>query len=205
MTKRMKSVAVCVLAVSLLVSTGCQTAGRTAGAGAALGAIAGAVIGHQSGHAAEGAAIGAVAGGATGYAVHKIRARKKQNRQTTERRYTEAGAYKPSQGQMINIERGVLNPGTVRPGGSVKASMEYAVLGSGQGGMAVREIRTLKKGQQQLALLSSDEFTRDDGTWVSDMEFTVPSNAAPGEYALEQKVEGQGVNVRNITAFTVTN
>lgn len=55
-----------VLALALLVVSGCTSTQKGAGLGGLIGAGTGAIIGHQSGHTKEGALIGAAAGAAGG-------------------------------------------------------------------------------------------------------------------------------------------
>jgi uncharacterized protein YcfJ len=163
---------------------GCQTYGEAGGLGAALGAGTGAIIGHQSGHAGEGALIGGVLGGLTGLVAHDIKAQKQRDRAQTAAQYK----YQSTQGEMLTLENAQVLPSSVRPGNLVEASMQYALLGTG-GGTKVTETRTLKRGDEVIAEVSSKTFTRDDGTWVSTQQFKIPENVVPDMYTVVQVVQ----------------
>ncbi|MBI4559577.1 MAG: hypothetical protein HY706_18475 [Candidatus Hydrogenedentes bacterium] len=182
-----------------LVISGCQTAGGSAGLGAALGAGAGAIIGHQSGHAGEGALIGAALGGLTGLVVHDVKARKAREREATAAQYN----YQPSQGEMLTFEEASAMPNTVKQGNMVEGSIQYALLGTAQGGATVTETRVLKRGNSVLSEMSSKQFTRTDGTWVSSQQFKVPQNLEPGQYSLVQTVQTAKSRISGTSEFTV--
>jgi hypothetical protein len=188
-----------VLAVAMGVA-GCETPAQTAGSGAALGGLLGGVIGHQSGRAWEGAAIGAVLGGVAGLVAHDVRARKVREAQPTAEYYN----YQPAQGLRIYGEPATVAPTQITKGNTVKATMEYAVLGAPPSGITVVEKRVLKKDGAVLAELESDTVTRTDGTWVSTMDIAVGADVAPGTYELAQTLETpQGQQIQSQSYFTV--
>jgi hypothetical protein len=198
--KNGKSV-VCALILCVALSlAGCQSYGGGAGLGAALGAGAGALIGHQSGNALEGAAIGAVVGGLTGLIAHDIKAQKAKNRAQT----AEAYEYQPAQGEILGFERAEVMPNTVRPGELFTASIQYALLGTG-GGVQVTETRQLVHNGQVIADVSSQGFTRTDGTWVSDQEVRMPGNSKVGEYTLITRVNTAKSSISGRAQFSVAN
>ena len=169
------------LACSVLVMmSGCQTYGEAAGLGAGAGALAGGIIGHQTGRAVEGAIIGGLVGGAAGLIVHDIKARRMRSRAETEAAYAN---YTPAQGEMLTLERSEVLPGTARPGEMAEASIQYALLGTGSG-VQVSEQRSLMRGDRMIADVSTHNFSRDDGTWVSSQPFRIPSNLEPGAYTI---------------------
>ncbi len=186
---------VLVLAVTF---AGCETYGQSAGLGAALGAGTGAVIGHQSGHAAEGALIGGALGGLTGLVVHDVKARRARSAQETAEEYQ----YAPAQGEKLQLEDVRVSPKSTRPGTMVSAEVQYALLGTG-GGVQVRERRNLLKQGQLLRELSSETFTRPDGTWVSSQEFRLPNDLKPGVYTVQVRVETAQSAISGKTDFTV--
>jgi hypothetical protein len=163
---------------------GCQTYGEAGGLGAALGGAAGAVIGHQSGHALEGAAIGAAVGGATGLIAHKVKVNKQRNREETLAAYQ----YDPEQGEALRFEGAENQPNVVRPGEMFESGVTYALMGTRGQGVEVSESRTLMRGDRVIAELATNTYTRDDGTYVSDQNFRLPNNQAPGEYSILTKV-----------------
>ena len=188
---------VMVLVVALAM-VGCETYGQSAGLGAALGAGTGAIIGNQSGHAAEGALIGAVVGGLAGLVVHDIKAQKQRSAQETAQEYQ----YVPAQGEKLQLERVDVMPPSVRPGNQIEISVQYAILGTG-GGVQVRERRALLRNGQVLQEISSESFTRTDGTWVSSQEVRLPSDLAPGVYTVQVRVETAQSAISSLKNFTI--
>ncbi len=189
-----------VLCCVALVASGCQSVGRGAGLGSVIGGTAGAIIGHQSGHGWEGAAIGALAGAATGAIASDIRIRRAKSRQETAATYN----YTPSQGEVLKFEETSVLPSQVKAGNMVEASIQYALLGSGESGTSLTEARTIKKGGEVIAEIGTKNFTRTDGTWVSATQFKVPGNFEPGDYSMVQVIQtAQGSRILGTAKFTV--
>lgn len=182
----------------VVVMAGCQTYGEGAGAGAAVGAVAGGIIGHQSGRALEGAVIGAALGGLVGLIAHDIKVQRAKSRQQTVEQYK----YTPSQGEVLSIEEYFVTPDVTRSGGRITSSLQYAILGATDG-TEVTETRRLLRGEQVVAELSSKKFTRQDGTWLTTQEFTLPNNLKPGEYKLDQRVETRESRISGVATFVV--
>ncbi|MBI1320379.1 MAG: hypothetical protein GC168_15740 [Candidatus Hydrogenedens sp.] len=181
----MKRVAALAAALAIGVGmSGCETTGGAAGAGAGIGALAGAVIGHQSGHALEGAAIGAAVGAASGAVAHDIRSKRARSEQET----AEAYNYQPSQGETLRFEGAEVMPASVRPGEMIESRVTYALLGTGGGVQVTETRRMMGQDGRLIAELSSEGFTRGDGTWVSSQNFRLPNNQAPGSYQIETEV-----------------
>lgn len=187
------------ITISMIVTEmGCQTYGEAAGLGAALGGATGAIIGHQSGHALEGAAIGAVLGGITGLVAHDIKAQKAKSAQQTTAEYN----YQPNQGERLAFERAEVLPNVVTPGNMIEATIQYALLGTGSG-TSVTETRSLMKGEQLIADLSSSTFNRNDGTWVSSQQFRLPPNLSPGQYTILFRVSTKLSSISGRANFVV--
>ncbi len=184
--------------VSVALS-GCQTYGEAGGLGAGAGALAGGIIGHQSGHAIEGALIGAALGGAAGLIAHDIKVKRERNREQTIAAYP---TYVPTQGEMLQMERSEILPATVRPGENAEASVQYALLGTGPG-LQVSEQRSLMRGDKLIAEVSTHNFTRDDGTWVSTQPFRVPTNLQPGPYTIITSVRTAQSSISSSANFNV--
>ena len=181
-----------------LVTSGCQTYGEAAGLGAGVGALAGGIIGNQSGHALEGAVIGGLVGGVTGLIAHDIKARQMRNKAETEAAYN----YVPTQGEMLTLERSEMLPATVRPGETAEASIQYAILGGGAG-LQVSEQRSLMQVDRMIADVSTHNFTREDGTWVSSQPIRLPSNLQPGQYTIVTNVRTARSAISSQAPFTV--
>lgn len=182
----------------VIASIGCQTYGEAAGLGAALGGATGAIIGHQSGHTLEGAAIGAVLGGIAGLVAHDIKAQKAKSAQQTATEYN----YQPSQGERLSFERAEVLPNVVTPGNMIEATIQYALLGTGSG-TSVTETRSLLRGEQLIADLSSSTFNRNDGTWVSSQQFRLPPNLSPGQYTILFRVSTKLSSISGRANFVV--
>jgi hypothetical protein len=187
-----------VLSVAALGVVGCQTYGESAGLGGALGAGAGAIIGNQSGHALEGALIGGALGAVTGLIVHDIKVKRARTQAETAQVYN----YQPTQGEMLTLERTEVLPPSVRPGEEIAATIQYALLGTGPG-TQVGEQRTLMQGDRTVADISTQNFTRQDGTWVSTLPFRLPGNLQPGQYSIVTTVRTSRSAISGRANFTV--
>jgi hypothetical protein len=187
-----------VLGVAALGVVGCQTYGESAGLGGAIGAGAGAIIGNQSGHAVEGALIGGALGAGTGLLVHKIKVDQARSKEQTAQAYN----YQPTQGEMLTFERAEVLPPSVHAGEEISGTMQYALLGTGAG-TQVGEQRTLMQGDRTVADISTQNFTRQDGTWVSTLPFRLPGNIQPGQYSLVTTVRTARSAISGRANFTV--
>ena len=187
-----------VLSMAAVGIVGCQTYGEAAGLGGGLGAGAGAIIGHQSGHTVEGALIGGALGALTGLIVHDIKVKQARSREQTAQAYN----YQPTQGEMLTMERTEVLPPSVRPGEEISATIQYALLGTGPG-VQVSEQRTLMMGDRVISDISTQSFTRQDGTWVSTLPFRLPGNLQPGQYTLATTVRTARSAISGRANFTV--
>lgn len=182
----------------VLAMAGCQTYGEGVGLGAGVGAVAGGIIGNQSGRAVEGAIIGAALGGLVGLIAHDIKVQRAKSRQQT----VEALNYQPSQGEVLSLEESSVSPEVTVAGGKITASLQYALIGATDG-TPVTETRQLLRGERIIGELSSKKFTREDGTWLTTQEFTLPGNLKPGEYSLIQRVETGQSKIFGTALFSV--
>lgn len=187
------------LAVPALILSGCKTYGESAALSGAGGAGVGAIIGHQSGHQGEGAIIGAVLGAVTGLVAHDIKARRTQDSRATAGRY----GYDPQLGEMLQLEDAQVYPRLVKPGNMAEATVQYALLGVPGRGVDVRETRTLRRGEEVIAELSSKTFKRTEGTWVSTLPFRVSEDLEPGEYTMTQVVQTAQSRISSNTRFSI--
>lgn len=197
MKRRLLICGVVLLAVAL-VGAGCRTYGQAGGLGAAIGAGTGALIGADRGHALEGALIGGALGGLAGLVAHDVKARKAKDAQATAAEYN----YQPSQGEVLRLENARALPSAVNVGQMVQGTMQYALLGAPQNGVAVTETRQLRRGNDILAE-SSQTVTRTSGTWVSTQDFELPRTAAPGEYQMVQTTQTPTSRVSGTATFVV--
>ena len=80
--------------------------------------------------------------------------------------------------------------------------MQYALLGA-PNGTNLTERRTILLNDKIVSEVSAEEHTRNDGTWVSTQEFKVSENWAPGDYVIEQTVQGPRLTVSGRARFRV--
>jgi uncharacterized protein YcfJ len=198
----MKNVKVCIAAamIAALAAAGCQTYGESAAAGAATGAAAGAIIGNQSNSQGEGAVIGAVLGGLGGLIAHDVKVNKAEDRSQTAKEY----GYDSTQGEVLELEDVQVYPRMVESGNMLEATIQYALLGTPSDGVAVRETRRLKRGGETIADLSTKNFTRTDGTYVSTLPFELPRRLEPGEYTMVQIVQTPQSQIMGSVKFIVS-
>ena len=181
--------------------TGCETTSESAGMGAIIGATAGAIIGNQSGSQGEGAVLGAIIGATAGAIIKDVEKTKAKQTKTAEQTVIEYN-YTPSQGESLRFENATVNPSAVVRGQQTTVAMQYALLGSGVG-KQVTETRIIKKDGEVIAQISSESFTRNDGTWISSQEFRVPENWEAGQYTLEQFASTQKSTISGAVKFFV--
>ena len=182
----------------LLPLQGCQTYGEGVGLGAAIGTGLGTAIGSNSGEAFAGALIRAGFGAASGAVAHDIKAKRELNGVRT----AEVYEYVPEQGEVMTFEEASVSPAAVVPGGMLKASLQYALLGTGSSVRAT-ETRQLQQDDKIIAKLSSKTVTRADGTWLSTQQFKLPTNLASGRYTRVQRVTKNQSTISGTSQFTI--
>jgi hypothetical protein len=196
-TLHRKTVIVCVLCLPFL--TGCATqqgndqlkgAGAGLLGGAALGCLTGFIASGNSRGCATGAAIGAATGAAVGWGAVRLsqyQAEQVRSAQDDQRLY---GLSKPVDSTQVKIRKGTATPNTVRPGETVRVATDYSVmLPQNMGSAAVSEGWTLKKDGNVLADLPPQSSQRTSGGWSADATIPIPTNAQPGTYVIEHKVQ----------------
>jgi hypothetical protein len=180
-----------IILIFISIFMGCATEKQNnelmgAGLGAALGAGVAALAGGDAG-----AIIGAAAGGAlAGWGVAKL-----INYQAVQTRSAEDdqeiyGLTADDSVAKVKIRRGSSFPEIVKAGDVVNVSTDYSVIGApGVGSVLVEESWVLKKDGQQLTALGPERNQRTVGGWVAKAQINIPSDAAPGTYVIEHKVE----------------
>jgi outer membrane lipoprotein SlyB len=173
---------------------------RGAATGAGIGAVAGATAGALLGaHGAKtemavlGGLLGALAGGLIGHYAYD----KKKSEKETAQQYN----YQPSQGVMARIENAEAVPKTVSQGETVDMRMTYALLGIG-GERNVTETREIRYegelyGKPQVTV------THGEGTFVSTIPLTLPSDAPEGKYEIIMTIQASNVSDSRGTSFYV--
>lgn len=190
MIRRLGILALCiVLAVGTLHGCAEMTEQQKGAAvGVAGGALAGGLIGHLAGGkkgAITGAAAGAVVGGLVGWQVGAYRARQVKGAKET----IAAAEYKPQQGILTKIEKSTASPKRLKPGDQITIQTRYQVLAPPEAGrITVQEVRTLLFNKQELKRDEKIE-ERPVATHTIDQEYTLPGEAAKGQYTVRITVE----------------
>lgn len=172
-----------VLCISLPLA-GCETFGSSAATGAGGGVLLSLIFGGNSSW--ENAAIGAVIGALAGVIAHEV----KESRQTktaseTEKQHNE---WNPEDGLAIKLENTTITPQLARVNDQVTSRVEYAILGAPSNGVDLVRAFELKDEKGKLLLGKSKEEKKVDGTWNSEVGFTVADEVKPGNYTLEQVI-----------------
>lgn len=161
---------------------------KGAAVGVAGGALAGGLIGHLAGGkkgAITGAAAGAVVGGLVGWQVGAYRSRQVKGAKET----IAAAGYTPQQGTLTKIEKSTASSKRLKPGDQITIQTTYRVLGPPEAGqITVKEVRTLLFNKQELR---RNEQVKEQpvATHTSDQEYTLPGEAAKGQYTVRITVE----------------
>lgn len=213
-------VAVAALLVAVLLVMGCastQPADRgvmsspgTAALACGLGGAAtGAIIGGAAGRG-RGALIGAVAGALLGgtacFAIAEYQSRQVRGYEETQ----QAVAYRPAQGDVVQITSYELAPAAVMPGGQVAFHATYHVMTpTPDQDVPITETRTLAvrdPATSQFRELgrAPAQVTVKPGTRQSDGKIPVGSGVAEGQYQLVFEVSKNGVKDTKVLPITVT-
>ena len=110
--------------------------------------------------------------------------------------------YTPDQGLVLFFEEAVVLPAITQAGKHVEASIQYAILGAGEG-VSVTETRALYYGDGQVLELSSKAMMRTNGTWYSTQSLQLPRTMPRGEYTMIQRVRAGAKMVTGVTDFTI--
>ncbi|HSB81938.1 MAG TPA: glycine zipper domain-containing protein [Candidatus Methylomirabilis sp.] len=180
-----KSLLLVVLVAGLAVA-GCETLQenpKTAigvGAGAAGGALVGGLIGHNTTGVVVGGLAGSLVGGAIGYYLDR-------QDKTAAQAAADTG-YQPSQGVVVRVDKVVVDPSVVAPGGTEYLGVTYTVLTpTPNQTVQVNETREVRHNGALVANPTS-QFTRENGTFTSALPITLPANAARGTYEVTTSV-----------------
>ena len=110
--------------------------------------------------------------------------------------------YRPTQGESLVFESSTIEPDVITRGSMTTAGMQYALMGSGAG-KQVTETRVIRRDGELISQISSQSYTRNDGTWVSTQQFRIPENWEPGKYSIEQTAQTNQSAVSGMTNFYV--
>lgn len=193
--------------------SGCATQqGTDQMKGAGLGMVGGATLGCLIGLAAGGgkgcamgAAIGAAAGTVAGWGAVKINQYQAEQVRTVQDDQRMYPLIKPVNSAQVKIRKGTSTPNRVRPGEMVKVTTDYSVtLPPSMQSTAVTEHWVLKKDGEVLADLPQQDSQRTSGGWAADATIPIPTNAVPGTYVIDHKVQAGTSNDTDESTFVVS-
>jgi Glycine zipper len=177
-----------------------------AGAGAAGGAVVGGLAGGTKG-AVIGGLLGGLAGGVIGNYIER--------RDDTATQVATAPApgtppvvaapppiYRPEEGPGVRMDRVLMTPAVVRPGGTVNLGATYTVLTPAEQWLTVRETREVRY-QGELVANPTTQVSRTNGTYTTSLPITLPSTAATGPYEVTTTVALGDRRASQTTTFHV--
>jgi predicted lipid-binding transport protein (Tim44 family) len=164
-----------------------------AGVGGAGGAVIGGLAGGTNG-AVIGGLLGVLAGGVVGNYIER------QDKDRTAA--ASATGYQASQGNLVRVENGQVQPSTARAGETVNLSSTYTILTPSNQTMEIRESREVRH-DGALVANPAVNIQRANGTFTSTVPITLPSNAGKGTYDVTTTVAMGDRTARSMTTFTV--
>jgi len=193
------------LAALLLLAAipGCESTSKTVtdhkdtAIGAGVGGAGGAVIGGLAG-GTKGAVIGGLLGVLAGGAVGNYIERQDKDRAAA----AAATGYQASQGNVIRLENGQVQPGTARAGETVNLSSTYTILTPSNQPMAIQESWEVRHDGAMVANPTVNA-QRANGTFTSTVPIILPSDAKKGIYDVTATVAMGDRTARSMTSFTV--
>lgn len=170
-----------------------------AGIGAALGAIAGQAIGKDT----EGTLIGGAAGAIIGYLIAEhIVSRNNQIAGATQTRNTMPKRDGYPQALIID-EQSITPSQALQPGERATVRVQYKVLDDNKRFIPCREEKSIWHNGQLVQDIKPSEYTHEDGTYESIVDFTLPESAAKGNYEFRQRIMTDTVRKDIVVPFTV--
>jgi len=157
-----------------------------AGGGAAVGALLGQALGHDT----KSTLIGAALGAAVGWGAIKLMQYKSEPVRTAEEDVKIYGLSARPDSPVVKIQRGTCSPKEVRPGDKVTINTDYSLqLPAAAQNAEVTESLILKKDGKKLTDLPPKNLQYGSGGYLSEAVITIPSDAKPGTYVIEHRVQ----------------
>lgn len=200
-TKKTMSTAVC---ISLLSGCATMTPEQQQAMGAAFGAVAGGLAtGLATGNAGYGVA-GALGGAALAWGAVKLVQYNSQQVRTPEQDRRVFG-FRPSANSVaVKLNKGSASPNTVFPGQQVTVVSDYSLaLPASQSNVPVEESYALKKDGKLLFQSPPQTAQRTAGGYAVNVAIPIPSDAKPGTYVVESKVQAGSSYDVNQAVFIV--
>lgn len=200
-TKKAVSAAVC---ISLLSGCTTMTPEQQQAMGAAFGAVAGGLAtGLATGNVGYGVA-GAVGGAALAWGAVKLVQYNSQQVRTPEQDRRVYGFTPSVNSVTVKLNKGSASPNTVFPGQQVTVVSDYSLaLPASQNTVPVQETYALKKDDQLLFQSPPQTAQRTAGGYAVNAAIPIPSDAKPGTYVVESKVQAGSSYDINQAVFIV--
>ena len=96
--------------------------------------------------------------------------------------------YCPTSGCVLRLEGVEVRPSGARSGQTMVLSTTYTILTPDNLAIPVTITREIFFRDKSLGTTKSTEYSKINGTWTQEVDFTLPANAAPGVYTLKTKV-----------------
>ena len=186
-TKNAVSAAVC---LSLLSGCASMAPEEQQSMGAAFGALAGGLAtGLATGNVGYGLA-GALGGAALAWGAVKLVQYNSQQVRTVEQDRSLYGFTPSVKSVVIKLNKGSASPDAVFPGQQVTVVSDYSLaLPTSQSMVEVREMYALKKDGKVLFQSPPQTAQRTAGGYAVNAGIPIPSDATPGTYVVESKVQ----------------
>jgi hypothetical protein len=200
-TKNAVSTAVC---MSLLSGCASMPQENQQAMGAAFGALAGGLAtGLTTGNVGYGL-LGALGGAALGWGAVKLVQYNSEQVRTVEQDRSLYGFTPSVNNVLVKLNKGSASPETVSPGQQVTVDSDYSLaLPASQRTVSVQETYALKKDGKLLFESSPQTADRTAGGYAVHAGIPIPSDATPGTYVVESKVQAGSSYDVNQAVFIV--
>ncbi len=105
----------------------------------------------------------------------------------------------PTGGCIVRLEKAAVTPVRAKRGEKMHLSMAYTILTPEQVAIPVTLSREIFHQGKSLGKVKVEEIRQTNGTWESQVDFTLPAEAAPGTYSVVTKVTtGYGSDLKSV-------
>ncbi|MFZ5997588.1 MAG: glycine zipper domain-containing protein [Nitrospirota bacterium] len=164
---------------------------KGAGIGAVLGGLTGAMLaGGGTKSKVLGGLLGAAVGAGVGYWVGKHLDKKVQSREEAVQQYQQTGALNNQKNTVFAMEDSQLDKPVAKPGEEAVSGVQYTVIEKNPTSMVTLVEKRFIEIDGDKFPIDTRTVTREQGTHVSAVKFTVPKDA--GEYRVITIVEKEG-------------
>ncbi len=111
--------------------------------------------------------------------------------------------YCPTGGCILRLDRVTIKPNRARKGQTLLLSTTYTILTPEQVSLPVAITREIFYQGKSLGKTKNIESRRQNGTWTQEIDFTLPTDAAPGIYRLVTLVTTGYGTAQDTTEFQV--